>query len=140
MIEVEKVETASNVEQSQDVQQQVQALLPQSQPQVHQHSEQIKQMYDKVYMEVAEVNFSRSIMWEPVIQQETLQLEQRSVFPLNVHEETDYEDLPELVSEYSEEILGPDIFKIRFLDSMDSFSRAPGGLIIEEFIEPYVTH
>ena len=44
MIEVEKIETISNVEQQQDVQQ------------VQQHSEQIKQMYDKVYMEVAEVD------------------------------------------------------------------------------------
>ena len=83
-------------------------------------------------------------MWEQAIycsiQQEILQLEQQSVFPLNVHIETDYEDLPELISEYSEEILGPDIFKIGFLDSMDSFSRAPGGPIMEEFVEPYVTH
>ena len=121
MIEVEKIETISNVEQQQDVQQ------------VQQHSEQIKQMYDKVYMEVAEVDRSRRIMWKPIIQQEMLHMEK---FPLSAHIETDYDDLPELIHEYSEEILGPDIFKIRLLDRMLSFSCAPGGPVIEEFIEP----
>ena len=72
-------------------------------------------------MDITVDDLSRRIMWEQVIQEEILQLEQQSVFPLNVYEETDYEDLPELVSEYSEEILGPDIFKIRLLDRMDFF-------------------
>ena len=132
----------SHVQQQQDEQQmqQVQALLQQSQSQVQQHSEQIKQIYDKVYMEVAEVDRSRRIMWKPVIQQEILQMEQRRLFPLSAHIETDYEDLPELIHEYSEEILGPDIFKIQLLDRIDSFSRAPGGPVMEEFVEPYVTH
>ena len=128
MIEVEKIETISNVEQQQDVQQ------------VQQHPEQIKQMYDKVYMEVAGVDRSRHIMWKPVIQQEILQMKQRRLFPLSAHIETDYDDLPELIHEYSEEILGPDIFKIQLLDRSDYFSRASGGPVMEELIEPYVTH
>ena len=94
IIEVEMIENIFHVQQMQ----QVQELLPQSQLQVQQHSEQIKQTYGKEYLEIAEVNFSRRIMWEQVIQQEILQLEQQSVFPLNVHIATDYEDLPELIN------------------------------------------
>ena len=83
-------------------------------------------------------------MWDRVIPQETSKLsneiEVRDMQWFDTHEEIEYEGIPELIDEKSEEILGPVIYKIQLLDQIEYQSRAPGGPIIEEVIEAYVTH
>ena len=112
--------------------------------QVQQQPEQLHEMTEIEIVEIAEEDLDTRVMWDRDIPQEISKLSNeivvRNMQLFDTHEEIEYEGIPELIDEKSEEILGPVIYKLQLLDQIKYQSRAPGGPIIDKVIEAHVTH